>query len=367
MERPKFARHIEALPASVPFVAPETLERMTGHSIRLRLGANESPFGVSPLAAEAMRDTIPTTAYYGEPESAELRHALVEKHGVAFEEIAVGSGIDDLLGLIARVYLNPGDPVVTSLGGYPTFDYHVKAYGGQLTYVPYQEDWHNDLAGLADAAHKTQARLVYLANPDNPTGTFYEAEALRQFMASLPADTTLLLDEAYIEFADTEGQLPMTTPCPPNLIRLRTFSKAFGMAGARIGYAIAHRDVVATFDKVRHHFGVNRLAQAGALAALGDREFLTRVRQQVQEGRIQLSDAVRKLGFHPLPSSTSFLCVHVGNADLAKRIVDEMLAHGVFLRAPGAPKLNECVRITIGTREMNDELITALQKVVHSN
>jgi histidinol-phosphate aminotransferase len=362
-KRTRFSHQIESLPATVPFVAPEALERITGRAIELRLGANESPFGVSPKAIAAIQQEVTKGYLYGDPESLPLRQALAAKHHISIDEMAVGSGIDEILGWIARSFLDPGDAVVTSLGGYPTFNYHVTGFGGRLHFVPYTKEWTNHLTGLAQAAHDTHARLVYLANPDNPTGTFYSADTLSTFITSLPEETTLVLDEAYIEFADPAQVLPLS-PVFDRVIRLRTFSKAYGMAGLRIGYAVANKDIIKSFDKFRNHFGVNRIAQAGALAALSDTDFLSMVTAQTRIGRRDLAMAASQRGLTPIPSSTNFLLIHVGDEHRAKQIVDSLMKdHGVFIRMPGTSPLNECIRVTIGTPEQHPKLLQALEQV----
>ncbi|KPV45552.1 histidinol-phosphate transaminase [Alicyclobacillus ferrooxydans] len=358
----RFSKVIDALPATVPFVAPEALERQSGKPIELRLGANESPFGISPKAMEAIRAEAAMGNFYGDPESLELRTALAAKHGISLNQMAVGSGIDEILGWITRAFLDPGDTVVTSLGGYPTFNYHVTSFGGKLHFVPYTAEWKNDLAGLSQAARETHARLVYLANPDNPTGTFYSAQAVMEFIESLPKDAVLILDEAYIEFADQSEVLPLS-PVMDRVIRLRTFSKAYGMAGLRIGYAISGPEIIAVFDKFRNHFGVNRVAQAGALAALEDTEFLEMVVEQTRVGRADLAMAAERHGHFAIPSSTNFLLTHVGSDARSSQMVDELLVRGVFIRKPGILPLSECIRITIGTPTQHAKLLRALDEV----
>jgi len=166
-----FTQCVATLSATVPFVAPDAIERQRGAPLRLRLGANESAFGISPRADRAMRSAIERIAWYADPESFDLRSALAVLHGVPMENIVVGAGIDDLLGLVVLTFIDPGRSVVGSLGSYPTFGYHVSGYGGTFHHVPYRDDGHNDLEGLVARAHRVNATIVYLANPDNPTGT----------------------------------------------------------------------------------------------------------------------------------------------------------------------------------------------------
>jgi histidinol-phosphate aminotransferase len=340
-------RLVAELPATVPFVAPEALERASGRRFVLRLGANESNFGPSPKARAAMRAAAETISNYGDPESYELRTVLARQHGVTMANIVIGSGIDDLLELVVRAFLDRGETAVTSLGAYPTFNYHVAGFGGRLERIPYRDD-RNDLEGLAAAARRTDARLVYLANPDNPTGSWHTARDLASFVDALPEGALLLLDEAYIEFAPGEALLPIDAG-DPRLIRLRTFSKAHGMAGARIGYALATTETISEFDKIRLHFGINSLAQAGALASLQDGDNLASVVAAVAAGRRDYEALARELGLVPLPSATNFVTIDVGGPDRAKALVAALAARDVFIRMPGAPPLDRCVRVTVGT------------------
>ena len=344
-----FTRIVQDIPATVPFLAPEAIERRSGKALTLRLGANESAFGPSPLALEAMREAAAQVNWYGDPESYDLRMALAGRHGVGMENVVIGCGIDDLLELIVRTYLETGQTAVTSLGGYPTFAYHVAGYGGKLQRVPYRDD-RNDLAGLAETANRSQARIVYLANPDNPSGSWVTAEEIGSLVEALPEDCLLLLDEAYSDFAP-ENALPPVDVSDPRVIWARTFSKAHGMAGARIGYALATAEIIAAFDKIRLHFGVNRVAQAGALASLQDTAHLESVVAAVAEGREEYATLAREMGFTPLPSATNFVTMDVGGVERARALVAALAERGVFIRMPGAPPLDRCIRVTVGTPE----------------
>jgi len=344
-------RLVAELPATVPFFAPEALERASGRRFILRLGANESNFGPSPKAREAMHAAVDSVYNYGDPESYELRVALARHHGVSIDNIVVASGIDDLLGLVVRSFLERGETAVTSLGAYPTFNYHVAGFGGALERIPYRDDQRalsNDLDALAAAAQRTSARLVYLANPDNPSGSWHSATDLAAFLDRLPEGSLLLLDEAYIDFAPAEALPPMDAG-DPRLIRLRTFSKAHGMAGARIGYAIATPETIAAFDKVRLHFGVNSVAQAGALASLQDSDYLASVVTAVAAGRHDYETLARELGLTPLPCAANFVTIDVGGPARARALVAALAARDVFIRMPGGPPLDRCVRVTVGT------------------
>ncbi|MEM6391043.1 MAG: aminotransferase class I/II-fold pyridoxal phosphate-dependent enzyme, partial [Pseudomonadota bacterium] len=236
MKAPRFTPLIASLPASVPFVGPEAQERAMGRAFTARLGANESVFGPAPEAITAMEEAARDVWKYGDPENHLLRNALATHHKIAMENIVVGAGIDGLLGALARLLVQPGTPVVTSAGAYPTFNYHVLGYGGALHQVPYRDDA-EDPEALLSKAREVDAALIYLANPDNPMGSWHSAQTIQAMIDALPAGAVLCLDEAYGEFAP-EGTLPPLDMRNPQVIRMRTFSKAYGMAGARIGYAM---------------------------------------------------------------------------------------------------------------------------------
>lgn len=357
-----FSFPLRDLPAVTPFVAPEAIERATGKPLKLRLGANESLFGTSPKALLAIGHAAQTSYLYGEPDSTDLRESLAERHGVPFTHISVGSGIDDLLGLIARAFVEPGVTVVTSLGGYPTFNYHVEGFGGTLHRAPYRSDFRNDLETLADLASQQKPHLVYLANPDNPTGTWYSPAQIAAFRAALPERTLLVLDEAYIEFApqSTDGT---DLAVDPSVIRLRTFSKAHGLAGARIGYMLADRAIVEAMNKIRHHFGVNRIAQAAALASLADDAFLESVITEVITGRAHYQAIAATVEANAISSATNFVAFDFGTKARADEVLAKLLELGVFVRKPGVAPLDQLVRITVGPKDARDQLAEIMSQI----
>jgi histidinol-phosphate aminotransferase len=361
--RPRYARILAGLPSVVPFVAPEALERRIGKPLRVRVGANESAFGPSPNAVEAMARAAARVNWYNDPEAFELRSAIAEKHGVALGNVVLGAGIDDLLGLIVRAFVDRGDPVVMSQGAYPTFAFHVNGFAGRLATPPYR-DFRNDAEALGEAARREGARLVYLSNPDNPTGSWLAAAAQIRLIEALPPGCLLVLDEAYSDFAPAEA-IPALDPEDPRVIRLRTFSKAHGMAGARIGYAIAPLDTIQAFDKIRHHFGVNRVAQEGALASLGDSGFIAEVRRLVEAGRRDYAALAEELGFRALPSATNFVAIDVGSGDRGRTILQRLLEQeNVFIRMPGLAPLDRCIRVTVGTEQERRDFADAFRRVI---
>jgi histidinol-phosphate aminotransferase len=345
--RPPYTAIVAGLPATVPFVGPEAIERRTGRGFVLRLGANESLFGVAPGVAAAMAAELARVGWYGDPEAFAIRARLAALHGGRpVDSLVMGAGIDELLGVIVRLVTEPGDPVVTSAGAYPTFNYHVAGFGGRLVAVPYRDD-REDLDALAEAVHREGAKLVYVSNPDNPMGSWHEAGALEAFVGKLPEAVLVILDEAYAEFAPPAALLPEGF-ADPRVIRLRTFSKAQGLAGLRIGYAMADPAVIQAIGKIRNHFGVNRFAQAAAMAALDDPLFTAGVVAEVERGRAAYATLARDCGCEPLGSATNFVTIDVGGPARARAILQALEAERVFIRMPGVSPLDRCLRVTVG-------------------
>ncbi|MEO0676238.1 MAG: pyridoxal phosphate-dependent aminotransferase [Pseudomonadota bacterium] len=337
-----------SLPASVPFVGPETMERVRGAPFDARIGANESVFGPSPRAVEAMAEAGSEAWMYGDPEVHDLREALAAHHGVDPENIVVGEGIDGLLGLLVRLTVAPGDAVVTSDGAYPTFNYHVAGFGGELVTVPYRDDMEDPAALMAKAA-RVRAKLIYWSNPDNPMGTWHPAGVVERVIRHVPRGSLLVLDEAYVDTAPA-GTAPALDPENTRAIRLRTFSKAYGLAGLRVGYAIGPASLIAAFNRVRNHFGLGRVAQAGALAALADQDHLARVVKSVAAARAEIMRTARTCGLRALPSATNFVTIDCGgDGPFAERVLAALLDEGVFVRKPMVAPLDRCIRVGCGT------------------
>ena len=348
-----------SLPSTVPFTGPEAFERQSGHLFQARLGANESLFGPSTRAVAAMQAAALEVWQYGDPENHDLKHALAAHHQCRPENIVVGEGIDALLGYLVRLTIGPGDAVVTSLGAYPTFNFHVAGYGGTLHRVPYN-GVHEDPGALLDRAAATGAKLIYLANPDNPMGSHHPGDKITAMIDALPPQAMLILDEAYIDLAPP-GTAPQIDCDTANVIRFRTFSKAHGMAGLRVGYAVTAAPLASAFDKVRNHFAVGRIAQAGALAALQDQPWLTEVRQKADHARARLTRIASQNGLVALPSATNFVTVDLGrDGAYARAVLGALLDDGIFIRMPGVPPLDRCIRVSFGDDAALDLFAEAL-------
>lgn len=361
----RFTPLISALPATVPFVGPEAIERQRGLPVKARIGANESGFGPAPSVLAAIREKAGEIWKYNDPENFALKTALAAHLGLAPANIVVGEGVDDLLGLIVRLIIEPGMPVVTSLGGYPTFNFHVNGFGGRLVTTPYVND-REDLDGLLAAVKRENAPLVYFANPDNPMGSWWDADSIVAFARALPETTLLILDEAYCETAPAGSAPPADALIDlPNVLRMRTFSKAYGLAGARVGYAFGMPETVLAFDKIRNHFGMPRLSTEAALAALADQAYLKDVVARIVAARERIAAIATANGLVPLPSATNFVSIDCGRDGVhARAIVDGLMQHGVFIRMPGVAPLNRCIRVSTGLPADMDLFEEALPKVL---
>jgi histidinol-phosphate aminotransferase len=275
----------------------------------------------------------------------------------------VGEGIDALLGYVVRLFVEPGVTVATSLGDYPTFNFHVTGYGGRLVTAPYRDD-REDPEALIDLAKREAARLVFFANPDNPMASWWNAATVQRLIDGVPEGSVLCLDEAYSEFAPP-GTTPAIDISNPHVLRFRTFSKAHGLAGARIGYAIGEAELIKSFDRIRNHFGVNRIAQAGALASLQDTAHLASVVAQVAAARERIATIARANGLKPLPSATNFVAIDCGNdGAFARRVLGELIARDVFVRMPGVAPLDRCIRVSAGLPSDLDALDETLPQAL---
>ena len=359
MTYPRYTPLVNELPSTVPFVGPETQERARKLSFEARLGANENMFGPSPKALSALKKYSDEQWMYGDPTSLELRIALAEKHNISSENIVVGEGIDGLLGYLVRLLVCEGDHVVTSDGAYPTFNYHVNGFGGKLHKIPYLDD-SEDLVSLIKKAQLVDAKLIYFANPDNPMGTHLHGDKVVEALKDLPEGCLFILDEAYSEFAPASS-LPNLEISDTRVVRLRTFSKAYGMAGARVGYALAEEKLIKSFEKIRNHFGMNRSAQKAALEALSDVQWLSEMVKQVEKGRQRIYSIAAHNNLKTIPSSTNFVAIDCGkDGSFAKNVLSELISLGIFVRMPFVSPQDRCIRVSVGKKIDLDRFEIAL-------
>jgi histidinol-phosphate aminotransferase len=291
-----------------------------------------------------------------------LRASLAERFGMKIENVIAGAGSEGIMANIVRTFLSDEDEVLTTHAAFQGFQ--VLAHGRGVAYrtVPYKE-WSYDLPGLADAI-SSRTKLIYLANPNNPTGSFFTRNAFEQFHRRVPERVLIILDEAYYEFAAAEPSYPDSLQYRfDNVITLRTFSKAYGLAAARVGYGFAHEDLISVLLKVKLPFEPSGPAEAAALGALDDREFLRHSVANNAAGIVYLTRSLRALGFETVPSAGNFVMIALADARQARQTFEGLLRRGIIVRPLRATGLPECLRISIGTAEENEFFIEALAHV----
>jgi len=341
-----------------------TLRARFGAAIA-ELGSNENPLGPSPRALEAMRIALSETFRYPDPRGLSLKKALARKFGVGLDRIALGNGSHELLILIAQCFADSSHSIVFSQYGFAVFPIATAASGAIALRVPALPATHatapygHDLDALAGAV-RADTRIVYVANPNNPTGTWFDDAAFDRFVTRIPRHVIVVVDEAYGEYVDAPGLSSTLRVADryPNLVVTRTFSKAYALAGLRVGYLIAHPSVVAVVERLRESFNVNNLALAAAEAALGDDEHLAKARAFNRSERDWLGDALAKRGYRVLPSQTNFVMIDLGldSAELERHLFER----GVIVRPMGGYGLPQTLRVSVGSRAENQRLLDAL-------
>jgi histidinol-phosphate aminotransferase len=353
--------YIRGLPVYVPGKPIEEVEReLKIHAVKL--ASNENPLGPSPKAMEAARAVLGDSNRYPDGGTHLLRETLAERRGVTPEEIFIGLGSSEIIDLASRVLLRAGLQGLTSEGSYAPFSVAIRASGAELVLVP-QRQFAFDLRTMAKAITSKTA-VIYLANPNNPTGTAFDAKEFEEFLSSVPDGVLVVLDEAYIHYAVSVDLRHSEAAYHKrkNLLILRTFSKVYGLAGLRIGYAIGRPELVSAMNKLKTPFNTSGVAQAAALAALDDKEHVKRCIETNAIERKRLSEGLAKLGLRPVPSETNFVFIPVGQE--AKEISDELLHMGVIVRPLGWMGFPEAIRISVGTAEENDKCLLAMAQIL---
>ena len=354
--------HLEGLDRYEPGLSLEQAARESGLREVVKLASNENPLGPSPRALEAARSALARVNRYPDGPATALRAALGRGLGVDASQVVIGNGSTDLIDLLARAFLGPEDNAVISEGAFARFAQVVRARNGRPRLVPMRDRTH-DLAAMR-AAVDERTRLVYVANPNNPTGTWNRRREVEALLADLPPEVLLVLDEAYFEYADDPDY-----PDGVGFVRegrpvavLRTFSKVHGLAGLRVGYAIAAPEVVEAVDIVREPFNSNLPGQAAALAALEDRAHVRRTVELTRSERERMARALRERGLDVLPSLANFLFVDLARD--AASVYRGLVARGVIVRPLLAYGFETALRVSIGTPEENARLLSALDAVL---
>lgn len=361
MPPPPLRSAVRDMKPYVPGKPLEDIQREFGLADVVKLASNESPIGPSPKAAQAAAQSLAKAHIYPEPTSRALREALAERWGWRPEGTFVGNGSDEVFRLLAETYLEAGDVVVAPTPSFSVYKSVAQLMGARCVEVPLA-GYDHDLPAMARAAR--EARLAFVCSPNNPTGTVVGMEELRAFMDAVPPECIVVLDEAYAEFDASGFDARPLLGRWPNLVVSRTFSKAYGLAGLRLGYAFADPELLAPLFTTRDPFGVNRMAQEAGLAALSDEDHLRRTIQVVTEGRRVLENGFRDLGLAYVPSQANFILVEIG--DHAKAVVDRMLRAGVVVRHTASFGLPRHVRVSVGTPRENERFLAALAAAIRA-
>jgi histidinol-phosphate aminotransferase len=352
---------VRGLQPYVPGKPIEELEREYGVKNVIKLASNESPLGPSLKALAAAQAALPEMARYPDGGGFALKRALASKLGVLAEQITLGNGSNDILEFAARAFVTAQDEVMFSQHAFAVYPIVTQAVGARAVEVP-ARDWGHDLAAMR-AAITARTRLLFIANPNNPTGTWLRRAVLEEFLDKMPAGVIVVVDEAYFEYVE-DKEYPNTVAWLaryPNLICARTFSKIYGLAGLRVGYGISSPAIADILNRVRQPFNVNSVAQAAALAALDDHAHLNRARRVNADGMRQLVQGFEQLGLDYIPSVGNFVCVEVGEAG---RVYEQLLRAGVIVRPVANYNMPRHLRVTVGLANENQRFLDALKKIL---
>lgn len=353
--------YIRTLVPYAPGKPIEEVEREYGIANSIKLASNENPLGPSPKAVEAIREKLAQLHLYPDGDSFYLKAGLSQKLNVPPEQLIFGNGSNEVIELAVRTFMRPGDEAVMARQAFVVYQLIIQAAGGVGRPVPLRNFTH-DLDAIADAI-TSKTRIVFVANPNNPTGTIFRRAEWERFFARIPQDVLIVVDEAYFEYVE-DPEYPDSLRYQGKgrpLLTLRTFSKLYGLAGLRIGYGIAAREIIDLMQRVRQPFNVNAPAQWAALAALDDSDHVRRTLETNRSGMEYLRKEIAALGLEQVPSWANFILVRVGNGN---DVFQQLLAQGVIVRPVGVYEFPEHVRVTVGTMAENRRFVEALKKVI---
>ena len=349
--------HVVDLIAYEPGKPVEELAREMGleSSQIVKLASNENPLGPSPAALQAMHDALERSHFYPDGGAWALRNAIAERLDLHRENVILGNGSNEIIEFIGHAFLKPGDEVVTAGHAFAVYRLMAQLFGAKTIEVP-DPGFTHDLDAMLEAV-TPKTRQVFIANPNNPTGTMVGQQAIDRFMERVPDHVLVIFDEAYFEFLDNAPDVLRYVREGRNVVVMRTFSKIQGLANLRIGYGLAPAKIAEVLQKTRQPFNANGIAQAGALAGLSDEEHMRRTRELTHEGRTFLESEFVRMGLTFVPSVANFVLVHVGDGDA---VFKALLRRGVIVRAMRSYKLPEWIRVSVGTMEQNIRFIEEL-------
>lgn len=362
MQKKIYKEHIQSIQPYEPGKPISEVERELGLTQIVKMASNENPLGPSRKALRAMRRALRQVHLYPEGPCFELKRRLAEELGVSTKQLIIGNGSNEIIEFLARGFLSEGDQVISSESTFLVYPLISQACGAEYVEVP-MKDFRYDLKGILERI-TGRTRLIFVANPNNPTGTYVNREETEEFLSKVPKEVIVCFDEAYVDFVEAKDfpyLLFQVKTERPNLIVLRTFSKSYGLAGVRVGYGMGAPELVQYLEKIRQPFNVNALAQVGARAALDDRFFLWRTKHLVARGRKYLYRRLKRYGFRFLESQANFILMDTERD--ADEVFQAMLRHGVIIRSMKAYGLPTWIRVTVGRRLENSRFIRVLRNV----
>lgn len=354
--------HIENLIPYVPGKPVEELERELGVTGAIKIASNENPIGPSPKALEAMAGALAETNRYPDGDSFYLKNRLADKLGIKPETLIFGNGSNDVLDIAARTFMKEGDEAVMGEYAFIVYPLATQAVGAKSVISP-MPDYTHDLRDMHSRI-KDKTKIVFIANPNNPTGTMVKRDEVEWFIENVPEDILVVIDEAYFEYVD-DPDYPDTLEyhkSAKSILTVRTFSKIYGLAGLRLGYGVADEKIVSQMHRVRHPFNVSSVAQAAGLAAIDDEQHINKSREINLEGLKYLSAELDKMGLKYAPSYTNFILVDFENDPMP--LYNELLKEGVIVRPVAGYGLKTHLRVSIGLKEENERFVEALRKVL---
>lgn len=340
----------------------DEIKRELGLPEIIKLASNENPLGVSPLALKAMKESLAEVYRYPDSNNYRLRKKLAQRFNVDMDNIIIGNGSNEIIELVIKTFLYEHEQVITSSPDFLIFKLATLQEAGKVIEVPL-DNFYCDLDKIYEAINE-KTKIIFLSNPNNPVGTYIEKDKLNSFIDRVSEDIIIFLDEAYCEFARNIAEYPKSLKylSKPNVIICRTFSKAYGLSGLRLGYGIANKDIIQGMNKARQPFNVNMLAQVAGEAALDDKNFLDRTIEITEAGKIYIYNELNELELDYVPSATNFILINVKQN--ANEFFKRLLKKGIIVRSMISYKLNNWIRVTVGTEEENKKFIESLKKVI---
>lgn len=358
---PEYIRNLKIYQAGKPV---DELAREKGLSDISKLASNENPLGPSPFAIKAMTQGLWNLHMYPDMHAYKLKKKLSEKYDLKIENIILGNGSEGIMAYIMRAFMQPGWEVVTSDNTFIGFYILARSVGAKINTVPLTADYRFDVKAIAESI-TPQTKIIYIANPNNPTGTYINKNEFDELMKSVPENVLVILDEAYFEFANNQGDYPDSMDYRyDNVITLRTFSKAYGLAGIRVGYGFGHEDLISNLTKVKLPFEPNLIAQLGAFGALEDQPHLERTLKNNKNRYKETFDFLTKKNFKPVSSVTNFITFKTGSEEASQYLFNQLLEKGVILRPLKANEMPDYVRVSLGTKNEMNHFYEAMEEIL---